>query len=156
MTSATWIARILAAVLVSIAAAAASPPYSESADAHAEVAAALATSKADGKPLLIVFGANWCPDCRALDTAMSRGELARFTSSRFNVVKVDVGNFDRNLDVAERFGNPARQGIPAAVVVSPANEVVYATRRGELSSARSLGDAGILKVLQAALAANRR
>jgi len=152
MTSATWIARILGAVLVSIAAAAAAPPYNESANAHAEVAAALAASKAERKPLLIVFGANWCADCRALDVAMTRGEIARFTDSRFKVVKVDVGNFDRNLDITERFGNPTKQGIPAAVAVSPDDQVVYSTRRGELSSARSLGDAGILKVLKTALA----
>ncbi|MBE7417331.1 MAG: thioredoxin family protein [Ideonella sp.] len=149
-------ARILGAVLVSIAAAAAGPLYNESADAHGEVDAALATSKAERKPLLIVFGANWCPDCRALDSAMGRGDIARFTSSRFKVVKVDVGNFDRNLDIAARFGNPAKQGIPAAVVVSPDGQVVYSTRRGELSSARSLGDAGILTVLQAAAAAAKR
>lgn len=37
----------------------------------------------------------------------------------FNVVKVNVGNFDRNLDLTKRFGNPVENGIPAAVLVSP-------------------------------------
>ena len=59
------------------------------------------------------------------------------------VVKVDVGNFNKNLDVAEAYGNPIKKGIPAAVVLSPENKVLYATRLGELADARNMSETGI-------------
>jgi len=35
------------------------------------------------------------------------------------------------------------KGIPAVVIVSAINEVLYATKEGELANARSMGDNGI-------------
>ncbi|MEO8122527.1 MAG: thiol reductase thioredoxin, partial [Burkholderiales bacterium] len=61
----------------------------------------------------------------------------------FRVVKVDVGNFDHNLDVAAAYGNPINKGIPAAVILSPTNQVLYATRPGELADARRMSESGI-------------
>lgn len=61
----------------------------------------------------------------------------------FNVVKVDVGDFDRNLDVVAQFGEPTAKGIPAAVLLSPDGTVRYATKAGELSNARRMSDEGI-------------
>ena len=118
-------------------------PYDESADAKADVQRALSTAKASGTPVLVIFGANWCPDCRALDKALSTGKNAELIAREFKVVKVDVGQFDRNLDLAARYGNPVKKGIPAAVVLSPEGEVVYATRLGELADARNMSDTGI-------------
>ncbi|HET8868865.1 MAG TPA: thioredoxin family protein [Aquabacterium sp.] len=118
-------------------------PYNESADADAEVKAAVQKARQRHVPVLIVFGANWCPDCRALDAAMNRGANEAFFRQHFDVVKVDVGNFDRHQDLVARFGNPTRQGIPAAVVLSSDGRVVYATQGGELANARRMSEQGI-------------
>ena len=118
-------------------------PFDENADAKADLERALAAAKASGTPVLVIFGANWCPDCRALDKALSTGKNAELVCREFKVVKVDVGQFDRNLDLAARYGNPVRKGIPAAVVLSPQGELLYATRLGELADARHMSDTGI-------------
>jgi thioredoxin 1 len=118
-------------------------PYDEKADAKADVQRALSAAKTSGTPVLVIFGANWCADCRALDKALSSGKNAELVAREFKVVKVDVGQFDRNLDVAARYGNPIKKGIPAAVVLSPQGEVLYATRLGELADARHMSDTGI-------------
>jgi thioredoxin 1 len=118
-------------------------PYDEKADAKADVQRALSAAQANGTPVLVIFGANWCPDCRALDQALSTGKNAELMAREFRVVKVDVGQFDRNLDLAARYGNPVKKGIPAAVVLSPQGEVLYATRLGELADARHMSDTGI-------------
>ncbi len=118
-------------------------PYIESADAKAEVRQALAQSSHDKMPVLVIFGANWCEDCRALDTALKHGKNAELMARSFRVVKVDVGNFDHNLDVAAAYGNPIKKGIPAAVILSPTNQVLYATRPGELADARRMSESGI-------------
>jgi protein disulfide-isomerase len=59
------------------------------------------------------------------------------------VVKIDVGNFNKNLDLANRYGNPIQKGIPAAVVVTPGDQVLYSTKAGELADARRMGQSGI-------------
>jgi thioredoxin 1 len=102
---------LLASLAASVALAA-PLPYDESADAKADLKRTLAEGKAAGKPVLVIFGANWCKDCRALDQALSTGRNAELVKREFKVVKIDVGNFDKNLDVAEAYGNPIKKGIP--------------------------------------------
>lgn len=135
----------------------AAQPYNEAADAPAEVQQALAAAQAAKRPVLVIFGANWCADCRALDVALQAAPTAALMARDFVVVKVDVGNFDRNLDLAARYGNPIKKGIPAAAVLSPDNRLLYATRAGELSSARRMSQRGIHDFFQnAAAVANSR
>jgi thioredoxin 1 len=137
--------RIVLCLLAGVSAAllAAPLPYDESADAKAAVQQALVAARSSQRPVLIVFGANWCQDCRALDLALAKGRSAALIAGSFNLVKVDVGNFDRNLDLAAAYGNPIKKGIPAAVVVSGDNKVLYATRAGELADARRMSEDGI-------------
>lgn len=129
--------------ILSTLAIAAPLPYDESADAKAAVRQALLAAKASHVPVLLIFGANWCEDCRALDRALKRGKSADLVSREFKVVKVDVGNFNRNLDLAAIYGNPIKQGIPAAVVLSSSNEILYSTKVGELANARRMSETGI-------------
>ena len=121
-------------------------PYDEKADAPADVHRALAAAAADRRDVLLVFGANWCGDCRALDKAM-HGNSQRLIAGKFHVVKIDVGNFDKNLDLAKRYGNPIEKGIPAVVVLSADDHVVYSTKGGELADARKMGEQGIYDFL---------
>lgn len=118
-------------------------PYDESADARAVIRGALAAVGKGPRRVLIVFGANWCEDCRSLDTALKSGRNAELMAREFEVVKVDVGRFDRNLDVAKTYGDPIRHGIPAAVVLSAGQQVLYATKAGELSNARRMSATGV-------------
>ncbi|MEO8936714.1 MAG: thioredoxin family protein [Burkholderiaceae bacterium] len=119
-------------------------PYDESADPQEDLQIALANARKEHKRVLVVFGANWCADCRALDQEFhAGGKTAALVAARYGVVKVDVGRFDRNLDFVKLYGDPIGKGIPSVVVVTPTNEVVYQTRAGELADARSMGADGI-------------
>ena len=131
------------ALAAATAAPAAEGPYNESADAKADIRAALEAGHASRTPVLVVFGANWCGDCKMLDTAMKTGKSAPLIAREFRVVKVDVGKFDRNVDVAHRYGVPLKQGIPAVVILSPDGKELYATRAGELADARKMGEDGV-------------
>jgi len=131
------------ACFITTLACAATGPYDEAADARADIRATLAAAAKDKVPALLVFGANWCPDCRILDLAFKEGAAAPLIARSFKVVKVDVGRFDRNTDVAAAYGVPLKLGIPAVAIVSPAGKVLYVTKGGELSDARKMGDKGI-------------
>ena len=118
-------------------------PYNEAADAKADVQRAFDTATSSHVAVLIVFGANGCEDCRVLDRSLQERQSAALLAKSFSVVKVDVGNFDRNLDIAKRYGNPISRGIPAIVVVSAGGDVLYSTKAGELADARTMSASGI-------------
>ncbi len=126
-------------------------PYDEAANARADLQHALQQAQGEHRDVLIIFGANWCEDCRDLETAM-QGASAALIQSRFVVVKIDVGNFNRNLDLVRHYGDPIRGGIPAAVVVSASDQLLYSTRAGELANARRLGSQGIYSVFSKVVA----
>jgi thioredoxin 1 len=126
-----------------VAAAADTPSYHESVDAKAEVKQSLAEASRANVPVLIIFGANLCPDCRALDAALKSPTNAELIAISFKAVKVNVGEYNRNLDLIAAYNNPINKGIPTAVILSPSNKLLYATRSGELSNARRMSKTGI-------------
>ena len=114
-------------------------PHDGAADAKAHSVAA----KTDKKPVLVVFGANWCGDCKMLDMAFNEGASAPIIAKNYRVVKVDVQRFTKNVDVADGYGVPLKKGIPAVAVLDATGKVRYATKGGELADARKMGDAGV-------------
>lgn len=124
-------------------AATATGPYDESANAQQDVERAFDTAAKTKRPVLVIFGANWCGDCKALDIALKSPANAALMDKEFIVVKVDVGKFDRNLDVVERIGVTIKKGIPAAAVLSPQQKLLYATQGGELADARKMSETGV-------------
>lgn len=124
-------------------AAAADNPYDETADARADIKQALTQAVATHSDVIVVFGANWCGDCKMLDYAMKSGTSAKLLARDFQIVKVNVGRWDKNLDLAKSYGVPLEKGIPAVAILSSSNKVIYVTKEGELANARQMGENGI-------------
>jgi thiol:disulfide interchange protein len=106
-------------------------PYNESADAMAEVDAALARAQESNKRVLIDLGGNWCGWCRLLAGVMELPEMAPFMAEHFELVTVDVssasGKIDRNLDVPARFGVEEIGGVPWMIVLAPDGTVLHSS-----------------------------
>lgn len=95
-------------------------PYDEKADANKDVDAALAAARAQHKRAFIDLGGNWCGDCRVLAGLMELPEYKRFVEAHYVVVTVDVGRFDKNLQIPARWGITERMvGVPAVLIVDP-------------------------------------
>jgi thiol-disulfide isomerase/thioredoxin len=116
-------------------------PYSATANADAQVAAARNRALKTHRRLLIDLGGNWCLDCRLLAGTIDLPEVKRFVDAHFVVVTVDVGRFDKNGQIAARYGIKGRlKGVPAVLVVDPrTNRLLNAGHETELSDARSAG-----------------
>ncbi len=130
-------------------------PYDDNADAPAQVAAAIQAGVREHRPVLLIFGANWCPDCRVLAKVLASAPLAERLASSVELVKVDVGNFDHNMELAMSVGNPIAGGIPAAVLIGPDRQVLASTKPGELADARKMSGDGIVALFDRLLAAPR-
>ena len=95
-------------------------PYDEAADGDAALAKARATAKAHHKLLLIDLGGNWCGDCRVLAGTIELPAIKAFMDRHYEVVLIDVGRFERNLQIPARYGFTKRLvGVPTLLVVDP-------------------------------------
>ena len=115
-------------------------PYDEQANADAQVARAKARAKASGKLLLIDLGGNWCGDCRILSATMDRPDMKPFLAKHYTTVLVDVGRFDKNLQVPAHWGITERlEGVPALLIVDPKTDrLIDAGHIAALADARSM------------------
>ena len=123
-------------------------PYDENADALENISMALKNAKLENKYVLLQMGGNWCPDCRTLGEYFSRPDIKQWLDNRLILVSIDVGEWNRNLDIVEEYGNPISEGIPALVLLNSNDEVMLATLAGELASARSMSKDDLIEWLQ--------
>jgi len=91
--------------------------YDEKADARQQIATALAKAKKENQRVLIQWGANWCGWCKWLAATMkSDRDVSHELLYEYQVVHVDVGQFDKHMDVAKELGAEFK-GIPFLTVL---------------------------------------
>lgn len=97
-------------------------PFVAESNAQADVAAALSRAKVSGKRVIVVLGANWCHDSRALAGWFASPRFAAMMKTRYEVAYVDIGmpqrGQGRNLDVPQRYGIKAVKGKPTVMILS--------------------------------------
>jgi protein disulfide-isomerase len=69
---------------------------------------------------------------------MHKPELASIIEKNFAVVEVDVGRYDKNLDLANQYHVPIKHGIPALAVLNPSGNLLYAMDQGQFADARHM------------------
>jgi thioredoxin 1 len=121
--------------------------YSASADAHAEIKEALKKAAAENKRVIIVFGANWCFDCHALDKSFHRPEAAAILATNYEVVHVDIGRGEKNQDLMAKYEVPMKRGIPGLAVLDSNGKLIYSQKNGEFENARSLSPEDVIAFL---------
>lgn len=120
-------------------------PYDEMANGDKDVAAAFARARRSGKRVLIDLGGNWCGDCVVLANIMALPEVKSFVAAHYEVVSVDVGRENKNLQIPARFGVDLKGGVPTVLVVEPNGKtLVDAGHIAALEDARHMTPQGIV------------
>ena len=122
--------------------------YSDTANAKEEIRQAIAKASAEHKRVLLDFGGNWCGDCQVLNIYFHDPSNAGILAANYVLVDVNVGEYDRNLDVAQKYGIPLNKGVPALVVLDGSGHVVYAQRSGEFEAVRKLDSSVVTAFLE--------
>ena len=127
------------------------PVYDESADAAADVAAALARAKAENRRVLLQWGANWCIWCVRLDGCFRQDEkLRRELLYEYEVVKIDIGRRDKNMELAASYGaDLTTNGIPYLTVLDADGKPLVHQETGSLESGEGHDPAKVLAFLAA-------
>ncbi|MDJ0939554.1 MAG: thioredoxin family protein [Woeseiaceae bacterium] len=98
--------------------------FAPSADALADVEQALARAGDNDRLGLVVLGANWCHDSRALAARLNRSPLAEVIEENYELVFVDVGFYEKGGNVLQQFGVPQFYATPTALIINPSTRQV--------------------------------
>lgn len=102
--------------------------YTVSDNAEADVDAALLRAGESDKRVLLVMGANWCHDSRALAGWLATDRFEALINERYELVFVNVGmprtGDGHNLDIAARFGIRDFKGTPNVLVLTAEGKAV--------------------------------
>jgi hypothetical protein len=95
-----------------------------------------------------VFGADWCYDCHVLEKAFHRPDVAAVLNPNFQVVDIDIGNGNKNLDIAAQYQVPLNRGVPAIAILDWKGNLLFSQKNGEWERARALGPEDLLALLK--------
>jgi thioredoxin 1 len=121
------------------------PPPEE---AQTEISTALAAAAKDHKRVLLVFGGNWCYDCHVLDATFRSKSFAPIVNANYHVIHINVGNYDANLDLAEKYQIPLKKGVPSLAILDPDGNLVVSQKQGEFESTVRIGPEDVLDFLK--------
>ena len=122
--------------------------YSDTADAHAEIRDALARAAREHKRVLLDFGGNWCGDCQVLDIYFHREPNADLLAKNYILVDVNVGKYDKNLDLAKQYDIPLQKGVPALAILDANGHLIYSQRQGEFEAMRRMDPNSVTQFLE--------
>jgi hypothetical protein len=122
--------------------------YPDPESAPAEIASALAAAKKDHKRVLLVFGGNWCYDCHVLDATFHLKAIAPLVNDNYHVVHVNVGDYDKNLDLAKKYEIPLDKGVPSLAILDPDAHLVVSQKKGEFESTFKIGPEDVVQFLK--------
>jgi thiol:disulfide interchange protein len=119
--------------------------YRADANAAQDIRQALAAAGKQHKNVLLDFGGNWCLDCHVLDNAFHQPRIAPLLNSNYVLVHVDVGRYDKNLDLAKQYHVDLEKGVPSLAVLDARGNVLYATR--DFERARVMSEEDVIQFL---------
>ncbi len=121
------------------------PPPEE---AQEEISGALAAAQKDHKRVILVFGGNWCYDCHVLDATFRSKEFAPLVNANYHVIHINVGNYDVNLDLAQKYQIPLNKGVPSLAILDPDGSLVVSQKQGEFESTVRIGPEDVIEFLK--------
>jgi hypothetical protein len=121
--------------------------YPAGVNAEKEIREALESVAKSHKRVLLIFGGNWCYDCHVLDEAFHSPEIAPTLNRNFVVVHVDIGEYNKNLELAKQYEVPLERGVPAAAVLDSDGKLLFTQKNQEFEKAHSLAPEDILAFL---------
>ena len=69
------------------------------------------------KQPLVIFGANWCPDAQYLEAVMGMLTVTKLLAQHYEIMRVDVGDYDQNMELYTVFDMPSEEGVPRVVIL---------------------------------------
>ena len=122
--------------------------FSDTADAKQEIREAILKAGAEHKHVLLDFGGNWCGDCQLLNIYFHDPGNAALLAANYVLVDVNIGEYDKNLDIAQKYQIPLKLGVPAMAVLDGKGHLLYSQHNGEFEKMRKLDSSAVTAFLE--------
>ncbi|MGB7560736.1 MAG: thioredoxin family protein [Candidatus Acidiferrales bacterium] len=122
--------------------------YPDPTEARTDIGLALAAAKRDRKRVLLDFGGNWCYDCHVLDTAFHYPEIEKILEPNYVVVHINIGQYDKNLDLAEKYQIPLKRGVPSLAVLDSSGALLVSQKQGDFENTTKIGPKDVEEFLE--------
>ena len=107
----------------------------------------VSTVKSNKQPI-IIFGANWCPDCRIFSGTMDIPKIKSYINDHFAILYIDVKRYEINMQLMEEFGIPSAEGIPRVLVFDKRMNLINNSNTTEWRTARERSSQEIFDFFQ--------
>lgn len=121
--------------------------YPADGDPKAEIAQALKRARRERKRVILDFGGDWCGDCQVLYLYLHQNPNEEILAKHYIVVPIDIGRFDKNVDIADQYNVPLKQGVPALAVLDKNGKLLYSQKAGEFGDMRYMHAASVTEFL---------
>tara|TARA_B100001113_G_scaffold291970_1_gene248490 strand:- start:524 stop:955 length:432 start_codon:yes stop_codon:yes gene_type:complete len=105
------------------------------------------TIRSDKQPILI-FGANWCPDCRIFSGTINIPKIKSYIDKNFQILYIDVKRYEINMGLMEEYGIPSAEGIPRVLVFDKNKNLLNNSNTTEWRTARDRSSQEIFNFFQ--------
>jgi thiol-disulfide isomerase/thioredoxin len=100
------------------------------------------------KQPIIIFGANWCPDCRIFSGTINIPKVKSYIDNYFEILYIDVQRYEINMSLMEVYGIPSQEGIPRVLVFDLEKELINTSTTAEWITARDRSSQEIFDFFQ--------
>lgn len=108
-------------------------------DSMADLKAGFETAQKNNKLALVVMGANWCHDSRALAARLYKEPLSTVIKAHYEIIFIDVGYLEKGKDIITSLGIPVYYATPTVLIVDPASrQVLNADNRNQWGNAYNI------------------
>ncbi len=108
--------------------------YSDTADAHADIAQAIRTAAKTHKHIILDFGGNWCGDCQVLNIYFHQPPNLQLLEDNFVLVHIEVSRvpdeMTLNTDIAAKYQVSLKHGVPVLAVLDERGRLLYSHKNG--------------------------
>ena len=107
-----------------------------------------------GKQPVVIFGGNWCPDCRILEGTLAMPTIKKFLQQHYQVMHIDIGRYDRNMDLMDHLNIESKKGVPRVVILDLEKNIMNSSTSSEWTTARDRKQQEIYNYFQKFLSNN--
>lgn len=104
-------------------------------------------STIEAKQSIVIFGANWCPDCRILAGLIQSAQQLKSIKENFKFLLIDVKNYEINMNILEQLDPNANSGIPRVFVFSASGKLVNKNENDLFRTIRTMHENALVDYL---------
>lgn len=111
-------------------------PYDEKIIDSSELDKFINQSINNDKQPVVIFGGNWCPDCRILAGTLAMPTIKKFLQQYYRIIHIDIGRYDRNMELMNHLNIEPKKGVPRVVILDFKKNIVNSSTSSEWTTAR--------------------